>query len=192
MNVVVLPSPVKLSTLKSDESKDSIVFAIILPQKTSFDVGAVLNTILWLSSIAKPSVKDNAVWFGLCITLLIATCSCVALLIIASSPLLWVNLNFVFVPSNAAFKVCAVPLPTDDKFMLILLFAFDKLVANLIVLWVSKVTKYAVPVVNPPIFPPPPFVYVTLCPCIKRCSTILNVSFAVDTTSVYEPSKVAV
>ena len=41
LNSVVLPSPVKFSTLLSLISKVSIVFAIILPQKTSFDVGAV-------------------------------------------------------------------------------------------------------------------------------------------------------
>ena len=59
VNSVVLPSPVKLSTSLSRKSKFSIVFAIMLPQKTSFTVGAVLKTILWLSSIANPSVKET-------------------------------------------------------------------------------------------------------------------------------------
>ena len=52
----------------------------------------------------------------------------------------------------------------EDKFIAILFAAFDAFVANLIVNAVSYMTKYAVPVVSPPIFPPPPFVYVTLCP----------------------------
>ena len=36
--------------------------------------------------------------------------------------------------------------------------------ANLNVDELSCIIKYAVPVVSPPIFPPLPFVYVTLCP----------------------------
>ena len=83
---------------------------------------------------------------------------------LAPTPLPCVNLNFVFVPSNAAFNVCDVPEPTEDKFIAVLFAAFDALVANLIVNAVSYMTKYAVPVVSPPIFPPLPFVYVTLCP----------------------------
>ena len=61
-------------------------------------------------------------------------------------------------------------MPTDDKLIAVLFAAFDALVANLNVEAVSKITKYAVPVVSPPIFPPLPFVYVTLCPCIKPVS----------------------
>ena len=57
-----------------------------------------------------------------------------------------------------------MPVPTADRLIAVLLAAFDALVANLIVDALSKITKYAVPVVSPPIFPPPPFVYVTLCP----------------------------
>ena len=83
-------------------------------------------------------------------------------------------------------------MPTDDKLIAVLFAAFDALVANLNVEAVSKITKYAVPVVSPPIFPPLPFVYVTLCPCIKRCSGILIVLLVVSTTSVDDPSKVAV
>ena len=71
-------------------------------------------------------------------------------------------MKVVLIPSNAAVNVCDEPEPTDDKFIFVLLFAFTKLVANLNVLAVSNVTKYAVPFVNPPIFPPPPFEYVTL------------------------------
>ena len=55
-------------------------------------------------------------------------------------------------------------MPTDDKLIAVLFAAFDALVANLNVKAVSKIIKYAVPVVSPPIFPPPPFVYTTLCP----------------------------
>ena len=75
VNVVVLPSPVKLSIVWSVKSKVSIVFAIILPQKTSLTVGAVLNTILLPLSIANPSEKLFELLFGLCKTLLIATCN---------------------------------------------------------------------------------------------------------------------
>ena len=46
VNSVALPSPVKLSTSLSLKSKFSIVFAMILPQKISFTVGATLNIIL--------------------------------------------------------------------------------------------------------------------------------------------------
>ena len=67
-------------------------------------------------------------------------------------------------PSNAALSVCEEPVPTADRLIAVLLAAFDALVANLIVDALSKIIKYAVPVVSPPIFPPPPFVYVTLCP----------------------------
>jgi len=70
----------------------------------------------------------------------------------------------VLVPSKATLSVCDVPVPTADRFIAVPLVAFEALVANLIVLLVSKIIKYAVPVVRPPIFPPPPFVYVTLCP----------------------------
>ena len=111
---------------------------------------------------------------------------------LAAFPLRYVTLNFVLTPSNAAFNVWDVPEPTVEILITVLLFAFAKVVANLIVFALSNETKYALPVVNPPIFPPPPFVYVTLCPCTKRCSTSLNVSFEVDTTLVYEPSKVSV
>ena len=81
---------------------------------------------------------------------------------LADLPLLYVILNFVFTPSNAAFNVWDVPEPTAEILITVLLFAFAKVVANFIVLALSNDTKYAVPVVNPPIFPPPPFVYVTL------------------------------
>ena len=87
LNSVALPFPVKLSTSLSLRSKFSIVFEIILPQKISCEVGAVLNTILWLSASAKPSVKLFASRFGLCITLLIATFICVALFNLAELPL---------------------------------------------------------------------------------------------------------
>ena len=83
---------------------------------------------------------------------------------LADLPLLYVILNFVFTPSNAAFNVWDVPEPTAEILITVLLFAFAKVVANFIVFALSKETKYAVPLVNPPIFPPPPFVYVTLCP----------------------------
>ena len=46
VNSVALPLPVKLSTSLSRKSKFSIVFAMMLPQKISFTVGAVLKTIL--------------------------------------------------------------------------------------------------------------------------------------------------
>ena len=54
---VVLPSPVKLSTAVASISNVGKEFAIILPQKTSFDVGAVWNTILLPRSTANPSVN---------------------------------------------------------------------------------------------------------------------------------------
>ena len=144
---MVLPSPVKLSTRKSDISNDSIVFEITVPQNTSSEEGADLNCIFSRSTTLKPSVYDESL-FGFWITLLIAIFNCVELLIFTSEPPLWVALKFWLTPSNAAFKVCAVPLPTDDKFIFVLLFAFAKVVANLIVLWVSRVTKYAVPAVS--------------------------------------------
>ena len=134
LNSTVLPSPVKVSTLWSLISKVVIVFAIMLPQNISNSVGAVLNTILWLSSIAKPSVKVSESKFGFCNTLLIATFIWVALFNLADVPPRYVILNFVFIPSNAAFNVWDVPLPTADKFITVLLFAFAKFVANLIVL----------------------------------------------------------
>ena len=74
LNSVVLPSPVRLSTLLSDISKVSIVFAITVPQKTSFDVGAFLNCIFSLSTTLKPTVYDE-ILFGFWITLLIAICN---------------------------------------------------------------------------------------------------------------------
>ena len=60
------------------------------------------------------------------------------------------------IPSNAAIRVCDVPDPTFVKLITVLLFAFAKLVANLIVFAVSNETKYAVPLTKPAIFPPPP------------------------------------
>ena len=192
VNSVVLPSPVKVSILWSLMSNVVIVFAIILPQNISFAIGATLNTILWLSSIAKPSVKVVEFTFGFCNTLLIAIFNCVALLNLAPVPPLYVILNLVLTPSNAAFSVWELPVPTDDKLIAVLFAAFDALVANLNVEAVSKITKYAVPFVSPPIFPPLPFVYVTLCPWIKRCSTTLIVLLVVSTTLDAEPSKVAV
>ena len=191
-NSVVLPSPVKVSTLWSLTSKVVRVFAIILPQNISWFVGATLNTILWLSSIAKPSVKVVELTFGFCNTLLIAIFNCVELLNLAAVPELYVILNFVLTPSNAALSVCEDPEPTDDKLIATLLAALDAFVANLNVEAVSKITKYAVPVVSPPIFPPPPLVYVTLCPWMKRWSTAVIVLLEVDTMVLADPSKVSV
>ena len=140
VNSVVLPFPVKLLTSFSFKSKFSIVFAMILPQKISFTVGAVLNTILWLSSNANPSVNVNALTLGLWITLLIATFNWVALFNLAAFPFPCVNLNFVLTPSNEAVSVWEVPPPVVDKFMTVLLFAFAKFVANLIVFALSNET----------------------------------------------------
>ena len=93
VNSVVLPSPVKLSTSLSRKSKFSIVFAIMLPQKTSFTVGAVLKTILWLSCNANPSVKLLGSRLGLWITLLIATFIWVALFNLAALPVSYTHLR---------------------------------------------------------------------------------------------------
>ena len=83
---------------------------------------------------------------------------------LAPVPLPCVNLNFVLTPSNAALSVCEEPVPTADRLIAVLLAAFDAFVANLIVDALSNITKYAESVESPPISPPPPFVYVTLCP----------------------------
>ena len=61
-------------------------------------------------------------------------------------------------------NVCAVPVPVPVILIAVPEFAFDALVANLIVLWSTLITKYTVPVASPVMFPPPPFVYVTLDP----------------------------
>ena len=127
--LVVEPSPVNASTLLSEISKVSCASPIKLPQKMSLDVGAVLNKI-FLFWTAYPSVKEESFLLGLCITLLIATCNCVASEILGELPLLWVILNFVFVPSNAAVNVWDVPEPTDDKFIFTLVFAFDNVYRN--------------------------------------------------------------
>ena len=73
--------------------------------------------------------------------------------------------NLVLTPSKATFNVCAVPPPTDVILIAVLLAALEALVASFIVFLSFFITKYTVPFVNPPIFPPLPFVYVTLCPC---------------------------
>ena len=136
VKLVVEPSPVNASTLLSEISKVSCASPIKLPQKMSLDVGAVLNKI-FLSWTAYPSVKEVSFLLGLCITLLIATCNCVASDIRGELPLLWVILNFVFVPSNATFNVWDVPPPTPDKLVAVRLAAFDADVASLIVCAVS-------------------------------------------------------
>ena len=140
VNSFALPSPVKLSTLWSVISKVSIVSPIKLPQNTSFDDGAFLNTIFSLSMIENPSVKVPWFTLGLWITLLIAMFNCEGLTILIVSPLSWVSLNFVLTPSNAAFNVWELPEPTDDKLILLFAFAFTKDVASFIVCAVSKVT----------------------------------------------------
>ena len=119
-------------------SKVSCTSPIKLPQKTSLDVGGVLN-IIFLFSTANPSVNVVALLLGLCTTLLIAICNCVAFVIRDDAPP-WVILNFVFMPSNATVNVWAVPEPTEFKFIIELLFASAKFAANLIVLDVLKTT----------------------------------------------------
>ena len=69
----------------------------------------------------------------------IARASAPLLVTCISALFLNVNLNFVFVPSNAAFKVCAVPLPTEVILIAVKLAAFDADVANLIVFLPSSI-----------------------------------------------------
>ena len=101
-------------------------------------MGASLNWICLPLITLKPSV-NAALLFGFCTTLLIAICNWVELLIWTRSPLLWVALKILLIPSKATVNVWDEPLPTAVKFMFMLLFALEKLVANLIVLWVSCV-----------------------------------------------------
>ena len=100
-------------------------------------MGAVLKTIISRTSTAYPSVKLFASLFGLWTTLLIAILNWVAWWKRGRLPLPWVTLNFLFTPSNAAFNVWDVPLPTAFKLIAIRLEALDADVASLIVCAVS-------------------------------------------------------
>ena len=109
-------------------------------------------------TIVNPSTNEASFKLGLCRTLLIAIVSWLALSKRTSFPPLCVILNVVFTPSKELFKVWDVPDPaTPDILTTWLLFAFANVEASLIVSLVSKETKYTVPLVNPPIFAPPPW-----------------------------------
>ena len=62
----------RISEIKSEISNVSIDSPIKFPQNVSFDVGADLNTIFSLCSIANPSTNDASFILGLWITLFIA------------------------------------------------------------------------------------------------------------------------
>ena len=66
--------------------------------------------------------------------------NCAALLILAFVPLLCVALNFVLVPSKAAFNVCVVPAPKPVKLIPVPASALLELVANFIVFWSTLIT----------------------------------------------------
>ena len=82
---MVVPSPVKLSTLLSVISKVGKLFANRLPQKTSDADGAVENTMTLLKSIPYP-VAGLALSCPCWITPLIETWSCADLWSLASVP----------------------------------------------------------------------------------------------------------
>ena len=85
-----------------------------------------------------------------------------------------------------------MPVPVPVILILVPAFASDAFAANWIVLWSTLITKYTVPVDRPPIFPPPPFVYVTLDPVKNLWLLIVIVSATWLTTLPSEPLKVVV
>ena len=139
VNVVVLPLPVKWSTVLSTASKLGATSPINEPNALSVDAGAVLNTIVESVSIPKPSlglVESTGLW----LTPLTESNNCEARLIFALFPSPCVALNLVLIPSNAIFNVCALPTPTPVRLIAVPAIALEELVANFIVLWSILIT----------------------------------------------------
>ena len=86
MNVVVDPSPVKLSTVLSVRSKLGATSPMNEPNTLSVATGAVLNTIVESASTPYPTVGLD-VSCGCCITPLIDKLICAARLIFDFIPL---------------------------------------------------------------------------------------------------------
>ena len=139
LNSVVLPSPVKLSTVLSEISKVTLLLVNTWAQKISVDAGAWDKTIVPSKSNPNP-VLGVAVSCGCCMTPLIDITNCAYLVIFAFTPFVWVALNFVLTPSNATFNVWEDPPPTP---VILIATPFDALlavVANFIVWWSCLIT----------------------------------------------------
>ena len=138
---VVLPSPVKLSTVLSEISKVTLLFVNTWAQYTSLDAGACEKTIVPSKSNPNP-VLGSVLSCGCWITPLIDMTNCADLVIFAFTPFVWVALNFVLTPSKATFNVWDDPeVPVNERSFAVPLIALFALVANLIVLWSSLMTK---------------------------------------------------